>query len=134
MIFYKCRVGMMCIFLLLFLFVFPTVSLADSALEKRAQSLNQEVRCPVCLGQSIADSSTEESEALKSFIHERLQSGDSEDIIREKLRALYGNEILFRPPFEERTYVLWLAPFGLFLFMLFIFLWKGYHSRQKVNQ
>jgi len=123
-----------CVIPILFLLFLPTASFADSTLEKRAHALNQEVRCPICLGQSIADSSIEESEELKLFIQERLREGDSEDVIREKLRTIYGNKILFRPPFEEHTYFLWFAPFGLFLLIVLGFLWKIYLSRHPPSR
>jgi cytochrome c-type biogenesis protein CcmF len=109
----------------------PFASFAESALEKRANAFNKEVRCPVCLGQSIADSETEEANALKKFVFKKLQEGDSEEIIREKLRSLYGDEILFHPPFKTNTLLLWLAPFGFFLFLLGGILWKGVRTRTK---
>jgi len=116
-----------------FFLCLPTPSFADTTLEKRAHALNQEVRCPVCLGQSIAESNTEESETLKTFILEKLKEGESEEIIRQKLRSFYGNEILFRPPFESRTWFLWLAPFGLFLLFALGVFWKGYQSRANAG-
>lgn len=109
----------------------PLASHATTPLEKRATALYQEVRCPVCLGQSIADSETEESQALKTFILHRLKKGDSEDLIREKLRAQLGDAILLRPPFENHTFFLWLAPFGIFLIILLGGLWKILHNRRK---
>ena len=50
----------------------PLSAQADKALEKKAGELQQEVRCPVCLGQSISDSDTEESEALRMYIQDQL--------------------------------------------------------------
>ncbi len=97
---------------------------AEETLSQQAHALAQEVRCPVCLGQSIVDSETEEATTLKAFIGERLHQGDSIATIREKLRALYGDDILFRPPFEPRTLFLWLSPFALFLCVVIGFLWK----------
>ncbi|MBI2707549.1 MAG: cytochrome c biogenesis protein CcsA [Proteobacteria bacterium] len=100
-----------------------TMDIQADSLHQKAYALAQEVRCPVCLGQSIVDSETPESETLKTFILERLQKGASEETIREQLRVLYGDEILFRPPFASHTFFLWLAPFGLFVCMLLGVLW-----------
>lgn len=108
-----------------------TVDIQADSLHQRAHSLAQEVRCPVCLGQSILDSEASEAEALKIFITERLQKGESEETIREQLRALYGDEILFRPPFEKHTFFLWIAPFWFFFCVMFILLWKGYTFYRK---
>lgn len=123
------RVVLQQIFLLFFLL--PSVACANESLEKRATIFYQEVRCPVCLGQSIVDSETEEAQVLKTFILEQLRAGESEAGIKEKLRLQWGEEILFHPPFETHTLFLWLAPFGLFLLMVLGILWKIYQSRAK---
>ena len=106
------------------LFFIPMACFAETTLEKRAAVLYQEVRCPVCLGQSIEDSETNEAQALKTWIFKKLKNGESEDDIREKLRLMLGDDILLRPPFEAHTLFLWLAPFGLFLLVLFALAWK----------
>ncbi len=115
---------------LIFLFL-PTASWAEEPLESRAHALYKEVRCPECAGQSIAESESPESIALRGFIVEQLKDGRSDEVIRDELRTLFGEDILFRPPFEAKTLFLWLAPFGLFFLIIFLFLWKGYRSRSR---
>lgn len=104
---------------------------AAESLKQRAHDLYQEVRCPVCLGQSIADSETPEAEALKDFILMELKKGESEEAIREKLRIHYGQSILLRPFFSSQTYLLWCAPFILFFLAIGILFWQGFQSRAK---
>ena len=106
-------------------------SLAEESLDTRAHALYKEVRCPECAGQSIAESESPESIALRGFIVEQLKEGRSDEVIRDELRTLFGEDILFRPPFEAKTLFLWLAPFGLFFLILVLFLWKGYQSRAR---
>jgi cytochrome c-type biogenesis protein CcmH len=113
---------------LLILFFLPTFLWAESPLEKRANALYQEVRCPVCLGQSIADSEMDESQTLKTFILEKLKEGNSDHEIREKVRANFGDKILLRPPFEGHTLFLWLAPFGLFVLLALGVGWRVLRS------
>ncbi len=95
-----------------------TPSHANEVLEKQVYALAQEIRCPVCLGQSITESETPEAIALKTFVLNHLHQGDTPPVILEKLRVLYGDDILFRPPFNSHTLFLWLAPFGLFLMII----------------
>lgn len=114
-------------FALLLFFTAP--SFAYDPIEKRAAALYQEVRCPVCMGQSIADSETEEAQALKGFILDALSQGESEESIRKKLRVRFGDEILFHPPFEGHRF-LWLAPFGLFFLLALGFLWKFHRPKR----
>lgn len=117
--------------LILTLLFIPTFSYAEGTFDMRAQAFYKEVRCPECAGQSIADSETPESKALRGFIVEQLELGKSDEIIRDELRTLFGDEILFHPPLDTKTYFLWFLPFGLFFLVLLGFFWKGYHSRAK---
>lgn len=112
--------------LLVLILVFPLSLHADT---QQAKDLQGEVRCPVCLGQAITDSDTEESEALRAYIVEQLNQGKSEEEVRAKLRETFGDEILFRPPFEERTFFLWLAPFFLLFMALAWIMWRVVRSR-----
>ena len=93
--------------------------------------LYKEVRCPVCAGQSIADSEMPEAKALKEFIDLELARGKSDEEIREELRQKFSDDILFRPPFNKKTIFLWGLPFSLFLLVLLGFLWRGFQSRAK---
>lgn len=119
--------------LMLLLCLLPTFSFAEKSLEQRAQELYEEVRCPVCTGQSIAESDNSESAALRSFILDQLEEGKSESEIRDDLRLLFGNEILFRPPLDKNTYFLWGIPFLLFLIISFGFMWKFHRSQLNKN-
>ncbi len=114
---------------LFFLFSFP--AFADGDLDARAHALYKEVRCTICSGQSIAESESGESKALRGFIMEQLQEGKSDETIRDELRTLFGEDILFRPPFNTKTFFLWLFPFGLFFLVLLGFLWRRYRGRWK---
>lgn len=98
---------------------------------KATSDLYKEVRCPVCAGQSIADSDMPEAKALKEFISEELKKGKSAEAIRDALRQKFGDDILFRPPFNQKTVFLWGLPFVLFFLVLFGFLWRGFQSRAK---
>ncbi|MBY0500748.1 MAG: cytochrome c biogenesis protein CcsA [Alphaproteobacteria bacterium] len=96
-----------------------------------APDLYNEVRCPVCVGQSIADSEMPEAKTLKKYIDEELEKGKSAETIRDELRRRFGDNILFRPPLNQRTIFLWGLPFALFLLVLIGFSWKGFQSRAK---
>ena len=88
------------------------------ALERRAQSLFVEIRCPVCEHQSIADSETPLSADLRALVRARLAAGDSDAEVRALIRARYGEFLLFRPSLRARNWILWLAPFLVFAALL----------------
>jgi len=90
--------------------VLPDERLADPALEARARTLGQELRCLVCQNQSIDDSSSELARDLRVLVRERLVAGDGDAQVLEYLRARYGDFVLLRPPVEPATYLLWFGP------------------------
>lgn len=88
----------------------PGDRLTDPAAEARAQALGREVRCMVCLGQSIEDSEADLARDLRRLIRERMQAGDSDVAIRSFLLARYGDFVLLRPPLSVFTLILWSTP------------------------
>jgi cytochrome c-type biogenesis protein CcmH len=93
----------------------PDEILADSALEQRARNLSKELRCMVCQNQSIDDSDAPLARDLRILVRERLKAGDSDEKVLDFLTKRYGEFVLLKPRFSERTAVLWLAPIGILL-------------------
>jgi cytochrome c-type biogenesis protein CcmH len=88
---------------------------ADPAMQARYEHLTQELRCLVCQNQTIADSNAPLAGDLRREVRELMQSGKSDDQIREFLTARYGDFVLYRPPVSERTWLLWATPALLLL-------------------
>jgi len=85
-------------------------ALADPAQEARAQSLDREIRCVQCENEPIAQSTAEIATDMRALVRERIAAGDSDEEIRAYFRQRYGDFVLFRPPFDARTWALWAAP------------------------
>lgn len=90
--------------------VLPDEILQDGALEARARTLSQELRCVVCQNQSIDDSNAPLARDLRILLRERLQSGDSDRQAVDFIVARYGNFVLLKPPFQWNTLLLWIGP------------------------
>jgi cytochrome c-type biogenesis protein CcmH len=106
----------------------PDEVLADKALEMRARAISAEVRCVVCQNQSIDDSNAEIARDMRRAIRERLTKGDSDAQVITFLRARYGDYVLLRPPFDARTWLLWLGgPMALLVAALA--LWRRARTR-----
>ena len=88
----------------------PDEVLSDPALEARARTLSQELRCLVCQNQSIDDSDALLARDLRLLLRERLKNGDSDKQVLDFLVARYGEFVLLRPPLGWHTALLWLAP------------------------
>ncbi len=87
----------------------PTV-LGDPAQEARANALEMEIRCVQCQNEPIAQSTADIAADMRGLVRERIMAGDSDDQIRAFFRQRYGDFVLFRPPFDARTWLLWASP------------------------
>jgi cytochrome c-type biogenesis protein CcmH len=101
-----------------FLAVIAPAVLEDPAQEARAQSLEREIRCVQCENEPIAQSTADIAADMRRLVRERVAAGDSDDEIRGYFRQRYGDFVLFRPPWDARTWALWGAPFLLLGFGL----------------
>src|ERR1041384_1887939 len=90
----------------------PDEILKDAALEPRARTLSQELRCMVCQNQSIDDSDAPLAKDLRVLVRERLTAGDSDRQVIDFLVTRYGEFVLLKPRFSMHTLLLWLAPFA----------------------
>ncbi len=87
----------------------PDEVLADPGLEARAREISRQIRCPVCQGESIDDSSAPISRDLRVIIRERLVAGDNDEEVIEFVVDRYGEFVLFNPRATGSGLVLWLA-------------------------
>jgi cytochrome c-type biogenesis protein CcmH len=88
----------------------PSERLADPALEARARTLSQELRCLVCQNQSIDESNADLAHDLRVLLRQRLVAGDTNQQVLDYLTARYGLFVLLDPPFGRVTWLLWLTP------------------------
>ncbi len=79
----------------------------------RYQHLAEELRCLVCQNQTLADSNAELAGDLRRQVETMIVAGRSDDEIKGFLVARYGDFVLYRPPVQSNTWLLWLGPFGL---------------------
>lgn len=93
----------------------PDEILADPGLEARAREISRDIRCPVCQGESIDDSSAPISRDLRLIIRERLVAGDTDAAVVDYIVARYGEFVLFNPPATGSNLILWLAGPALLL-------------------
>ena len=83
--------------------------------EARAKALQKELRCLVCQGQSIDESNAPLATDLRRLIRQQIQSGLSDQQIKDFLVARYGVFVLMQPPVRIDTYLLWFGPILLLL-------------------
>lgn len=79
-------------------------------LEARTFEIAAQLRCPVCVSESVAQSSSPTSIEMRQIIQEQLEEGRSEGQILAFFQDRYGDWILLEPPKRGLHLLVWLLP------------------------
>lgn len=88
------------------------VSVVDRGAEteqERIQRLHGSYACPVCDGQSVADSDAPVAQTIRVFIEEQVALGVSDDRIRDDILTAWPGSLL-NPPGEGFAALVWVLP------------------------
>lgn len=91
------------------------VSPAPESLDQRVHDVASQLKCPVCQGESVADSPSTISQQMRAVIRQQLQQGQSEQQIIQYFVSRYGNSILWAPPKQGFTILAWIIPIAILL-------------------
>ncbi len=106
----------------------------DPELEKRVMNLSEELRCLVCQNETLAASQADLAVDLRREIREQMKAGKSDKEIIAFLTARYGQFVLYRPPVQPTTYLLWFGPFVLLVIGLGVLYRYLKQRRELINQ
>jgi cytochrome c-type biogenesis protein CcmH len=81
----------------------------------RSLSISSRFACPVCNGQSIAESDATIARAIRKDINARVAQGQTEQQISDYLIASYGDGIDLRPKASGVTGLVWILPVFAFV-------------------
>lgn len=123
----------------LFILLFPLLAMArvevyqfdDPAKEARYKQLIEELRCLVCQNQNLADSNAELAQDMRRITYEMVSRGESDEKVIAFMVERYGEFVLYRPPFQTSTAMLWAGPFiilGVAVLILLLFI------RRRANE
>ena len=107
--------------LLALFFISPTAIAQyhnEEALQKAARELNDRIMCPICPGQTIAQSSNETSTQMRDLVLKKLRQGETKEEILEYFESRYGERIMARPKIKGLNLILWFLPFLLVALLL----------------
>ena len=93
----------------------------NSSQESRYINLIDNIRCPVCQGQSIGGSNSGLAKDLREQVRKMILNDKSDDDIYLFMIERYGDFVIFKPPINWKTYLLWFTPL-IFLVLCFIYL------------
>ncbi len=84
-------------------------ALAAPTIEDQVHSVASGLMCPVCAGQTVADSDSELARQMRETIRQRLQRGESPEQIVAYFIAQFGEGALASPPPRGPALLLWLS-------------------------
>ena len=93
----------------------------NSSQESRYIDLIDNIRCPVCQGQSIGGSNSGLAKDLREQVRKMILNDKSDNDIYLFMIERYGDFVIFKPPINLKTYLLWFTPL-IFLVLCFIYL------------
>lgn len=79
----------------------------------RAQAIAENLRCPFCSGESIAEAPSQIARDLEVFIVEKVDEGWTDDEVYAFFAARYGERVRLDPPLAGWGVALWLSPIVL---------------------
>ncbi|WP_410016759.1 cytochrome c-type biogenesis protein [Sodalis sp. C49] len=83
------------------------------AQEQQYRELTQQLRCPKCQNNSIADSNAIIAADMRAKVYQLMMQGRSKEQIIAYMVARYGNFVTYVPPLNPLTIFLWLGPLAV---------------------
>ncbi len=86
---------------------------APAAASEQHPTLNElenQIMCPVCAGETLAQSDSPAAAQVKRYIQGRIAAGDTRSQIKRELVAQYGTRILAAPPRHGFDLLAWVLP------------------------
>ncbi|BDH45036.1 cytochrome c biogenesis protein [Salmonella enterica subsp. enterica serovar Choleraesuis] len=87
-----------------------TYQFANEGQEQQFRELTEQLRCPKCQNNSIADSNSMIAADMRLKVYELQQQGQTRQQIIDYMVARYGNFVTYEPPVTPSTIILWVLP------------------------
>lgn len=105
--------------------------------ETEYRALIQELRCPQCQNNNIADSNATIATDMRHKTLELLKQGKNKQEVVDYMIERYGNFVTYDPPITPATILLWLIPL-LLIVIGGVFIWgrnkQHTHQAKKVDK
>jgi len=80
------------------------------SLDERTLEVARQIQCPVCNGESVADSPSLKASEMRAVIRQQLAEGRSDQQVLAYFSDVYGSDILESPPQQGFTSLIWIMP------------------------
>jgi cytochrome c-type biogenesis protein CcmH len=99
--------------------VIETYDFSSDANQRRYVTFVEELRCPKCQNQNLSGSNSPIAADLRRELHRMIEAGEGDEQITQFMVQRYGNFVLYRPPLDKNTLVLWIMP-GMMILLAFV--------------
>jgi len=115
----------------------PGGASADT-LDDRVYAVASQLMCPVCAGQTVAESDSAVAREMREVIRTKLEAGESPDAILKFFVGQFGDSVLAEPPRRGLSLLLYLGPAagvlaGVAIVVLCIRRWTARPSARPVR-
>lgn len=102
----------------------------QQTLDQRVRDIGEQLKCPVCQSESVADSPSGLAQQMRGIIRQQLKEGKSDQQIIQYFQDRYGNQIVWSPQWQGFAIMAWLVPMVLVLggFVLLIFVLRDWQK------
>ncbi|OCH16571.1 cytochrome c biogenesis protein CcmH [Aliivibrio sp. 1S165] len=83
--------------------------------QRQAIALAKSLRCPQCQNQNLIESNSPIAKDLRLEVYQQIKAGKSDKEVVAFMTRRFGDFVLYEPPLNAKTYVLWLLPLLLLI-------------------
>ena len=101
----------------------------------RVYGLAQDFACPVCKGQSVAESDVPVAREIRREIGIWVDDGRTDEFIRDQLVGFYGEDIDYNPAASGVTSLVWILPvvFGAAALTGLVIVFRGWRMQANLE-
>lgn len=100
-------------------------------IEKQVSEISNELLCPVCRGQTVAESNSDLAKDFRDIIKTKLKEGQTREEILNYFTSRYGVSVLSSPPAEGFRLIIWILPVAV---IIIGFLFLGRFLKSESNK
>tara|TARA_Y100000817_G_C16833694_1_gene534708 strand:- start:321 stop:725 length:405 start_codon:yes stop_codon:yes gene_type:complete len=131
----KIKLDILKIFILINSFSIIFVSCISNNIDNnnREYDLYSQIMCPVCDGQTIAESQASISNDMKKMITSQISEGKTDKEILNYFKERYGQEIISNPSYSGFNITVWIAPILIILGSLLLLIYSLRKNMHKAK-
>ena len=96
------------------------LSFSNESQRERYLYFSKILRCPMCQNQNLNGSNAGIATDLRAQLHRLVLENKTDEEVIDFMQSRYGNFILYEPPLNKATLVLWFGPILLLLLGVFV--------------